>query len=169
MDERSQGERGDETVPVVGFVVGARLFAFPVRHVQEIVPVVELTSLPRTPDQVLGVTTLRGTVIPIIDLRRLLEIEGSATVCDTVSAGVVEDESKIIVVLVGDRLIGCQVDAVTRVERLTGEQLLDAPETVTSAAPSVLGFAAVDDGTWVLLDPERLLTIDLLTLEPASA
>ena len=62
-------EELDEFLQLVGFIVGEEEFAVPILNIQEIIKPIEYTRVPATPNYVLGVFNLRGSVIPLIDLR----------------------------------------------------------------------------------------------------
>jgi chemotaxis signal transduction protein len=57
---------------LVSFQIGREEFAFPMEHVREILRVQTPKEVPGAPDHLLGVLTVRGQILPIVDLRRLL-------------------------------------------------------------------------------------------------
>lgn len=59
----------NETVLYLTFKVGRELLAFEVSHVREVLDLCSITRVPRTPEYMKGVINLRGTVIPVLDLR----------------------------------------------------------------------------------------------------
>lgn len=85
----SEKER-EEIVQLVGFIVGDEEYAIPILNIQEIIKPIEYTRVPSVPEYVLGVFNLRGSVIPLIDLRKKFSRNGSvaerfnATVLKTV-------------------------------------------------------------------------------------
>ena len=68
-DQIDPEENMDDIVQLVGFVIGEEEFSVPILSIQEIIKPIDWTRVPRTPEYVLGVFNLRGTVIPLIDLR----------------------------------------------------------------------------------------------------
>jgi chemotaxis signal transduction protein len=64
--------RGGEVHQLVSFQVGGEEFAFPMEHVREILRVQTPKEVPGAPEHLLGVLTVRGRILPIVDLRRLL-------------------------------------------------------------------------------------------------
>lgn len=58
----------NEACQQLTFVVSGEEFGIDIRHVREIVPYAALTRLPGAPEPVRGVTNLRGTVVPVVDL-----------------------------------------------------------------------------------------------------
>jgi purine-binding chemotaxis protein CheW len=95
-----------------------------------------------------GVSNLRGTIIPIINLRVLFGLEGRD----------VDAETRTIVVNVGQRTMGCNVDAVSRVMRVAADQIQAAPDTIMASGRRYIdGFARVADDLFILLDVDQLL------------
>lgn len=132
----------------VGFRLADQMYAFRIEGIQEIVIPDNVTRMPQVPDYVEGVSNLRGTIIPIIDLRRLFDLEGKPK----------DDETRTIVVNVGTRTIGCTVDAVTQVIKITPDMIQPAPDIVKSdGAAYISGFAKLDSGLVILLDINELL------------
>jgi chemotaxis signal transduction protein len=64
--------KGGEVRQLVSFQIGREEFAFPMEHVREILRVQTPKEVPGAPDHLLGVLTVRGQILPIVDLRRLL-------------------------------------------------------------------------------------------------
>ena len=64
--------RGGEVHQLVSFQIGGEEFAFPMEHVREILRVQTPKEVPGAPEHLLGVLTVRGKILPIVDLRRLL-------------------------------------------------------------------------------------------------
>ncbi|MEM8678955.1 MAG: chemotaxis protein CheW [Planctomycetota bacterium] len=132
----------------VGFQLGGQEYAFPIEQIREIVIIDNVTQVPQVPDFVEGVTNLRGAIIPIINLRRLLDLPPKAA----------DAETRTIVVNVRDRTMGCTVDMVSQVIRILDSEIQDAPATITAdGADYISGFAKQDERLLVLLDIERLL------------
>src|SRR5512139_2066840 len=63
-------------VEIVEFTLGAERYAFPASAVREVFNLTEITPLPSVPAFVMGVTNLRGRILSVIDVRRLLELGG---------------------------------------------------------------------------------------------
>lgn len=137
----------------VGFLLNDQEYAFRIEQIQEIVIPDRVTRVPQVPDYVEGVCNLRGTIIPIIRLRRLLNLPDRDH----------DQETRTIVVNVGPRTMGCTVDSVTQVIRYSPEQLQPAPELVRSqAANSIAGFLKMESRVIVLLEIMELLAPEKL-------
>ena len=106
MHAETSGPSGQGTVPdsleLISFEIGGQELCIDIRVVREIRGWTAATHMPQTPDYVLGVINLRGTVMPVIDLRCRLGL------------GVTEVSSRHVIVVVQheDRLAGLLVDAV---------------------------------------------------------
>ncbi len=132
----------------VGFRLADQEYAFRIEQIQEIVIPDRVTRMPQVPEYVEGVTNLRGAIVPVINLRRLFDLE----------ARVKDDETRMIVANVGSRIIGCTVDAVTQVIRVTPENIQPAPELVKADGANYLaGFARLESRLVILLEIEELL------------
>ncbi|MBT4511411.1 MAG: purine-binding chemotaxis protein CheW [Chloroflexi bacterium] len=111
----------------------------------------EVTRVPRTPEFVQGVINLRGRVIPVVHLRRLFNLpEGDVT-----------KETRIVVVDIGGQPIGIQVDEVTEVLTIATDSIDPASAVITSAdSDYLLGIAKLDDKLVILLDLEKVLSVN---------
>ena len=76
-NKEGQG-KGGEVWQLVSFQIGREEFAFPMEHVREILRVQTPKEVPGAPEHLLGVLTVRGQILPIVDLRRLLRQTSSA-------------------------------------------------------------------------------------------
>jgi len=132
----------------VGFRLADQDYAFRIEQIQEIVIPDRITQLPQVPDYIEGVSNLRGTIIPVVSLRRLLNLP----------AAPVDSETRTIVVNVHPRIIGCTVDSVTQVLRIAPAEILPAPDMLTNDGGSFIdGFAKLDARLVTLLNVPQLL------------
>ena len=132
----------------VGFQLAEQDYAFRIEQIQEIVILDKVTKTPQVPEYVEGVSNLRGSIIPIINLRRLFGMEPKP----------VDAQTRTIVVNVGQRTMGCTVDLVSQVMRIPEDTIQPAPETVTAnGAGYIAGFARHNERLLILLDINELL------------
>ncbi len=137
----------------VGFTLADQEYAFRIAEIQEIVILDRITRVPQVPEYVDGVSNLRGKIIPIINLRRLLGLPPKPA----------DRETRTIVVNVGGRTMGCTVDMVSRVMRIPTESIQPAPETIAAdEGHYIAGFAKLDGRLMILLDIDRLLAVQQL-------
>ncbi|MHC5113958.1 MAG: chemotaxis protein CheW [Planctomycetota bacterium] len=136
------------TSQFVGFQLGDQAYAFRIEQIQEIVILDKVTRTPQVPHYCEGVSNLRGSIMPIINLRRLFGMEPRPA----------DSETRTIVVNVGERTMGCTVDMVSQVVRIQESDIQPAPETVTAdGAGYIAGFARLDGDLVIILDINRLL------------
>ena len=132
----------------VGFRLADQQYIFRIERIQEIVIPASIARVPEVPPYVDGVSNLRGTIIPIINLRTLFKLPRKEN----------DAETRTIVVNVGSRTMGCTVDAVSRVMRVPLDQIQPAPDSVsTTGRRFIEGFARVDNNLFILLDVDQLL------------
>jgi len=120
--------------------------------IKEIIGMMPITPVPRTPECVKGVINLRGKVIPVIDLRLKF---GMAEIGYT-------DRTCIIVVEVegdsGTLLVGILVDSVSEVLNIKGDHIEDTPTFGTGLSTDYIsGMAKTEGGVKILLDIDRVL------------
>ncbi len=124
----------DHSTPLVNeiglacFEVGGRSYALDVILVREIVRTQEVTPLPNAPDLIEGVVELRGGLVPVLDLSRVLGGERSE----------VTSRSRIVVVDCDGLLLGLCVDAATDVLSIDPAVLEDVPDLATQAGYNVV-------------------------------
>lgn len=146
--DRNSAGPAKSSLQFVGFRLDEQEYAFRIEQIQEILIPDRVTRMPQVADFVEGVSNLRGAVIPIINLRRLFAMEPKPR----------DAETRTIVANVGDKIIGCTVDAVTQVIRITPDQILPAPDIVRSGdAAYVSGFVKLEVRLIVLLEINELL------------
>jgi purine-binding chemotaxis protein CheW len=120
--EETQEEMLEEEEQFVIFKLENQEYAVPIENVQEIVRVPEeLTRVPKTPDFVEGVINLRGSVLPVIDLRKRFDLPEKQR----------DDHQRILVFVFDNVSIGFIVDSVSEV--------LKIPKSVIQKSPEILG------------------------------
>lgn len=141
------------------FRVGDEEYGLEILKVREIIGLMDITKVPRSPAYIRGVINLRGRIIPVMDLRRKFEME---TIEDT-------DETCIIVVdaeLLGERaLMGILVDRVSEVLDIQAEQIEHAPALFGGGVDSsyIRGMAKLENDVAILLSTERILSVSELS------
>ena len=135
------------------FQIGKEIYGLEILKVQEIIGMMNVTRIPRTPEFVRGVINLRGKVITVIDLRRKFEME------------VKEDTEKtcIVVVQVGHKThqvtLGTIVDEVSEVLNINQNQIEPPPAFGENVdVDFILGMGKVGQKVIMLLDINKVLT-----------
>ncbi len=135
------------------FTLADEEYGIGILKVKEIIGMMPITSVPRTPDFVKGVINLRGKVIPVIDLRLKFGMP-SIDYTDRTCIIVVEIDSDDMTIQ-----IGIVVDAVSEVLNIKEEEIENAPSFGTSLNTDyILGMAKIDKGVKILLDIDRVLS-----------
>lgn len=133
---------------ILTFTLGAEEYGIDILKVQEIRGYETTTHIANAPAFIKGVINLRGTIVPIVDLRIRFAV-GEATY----------DQFTVVIVLnVNHRVVGIVVDGVSDVLTLVPEQIKPAPQ-FTSAIDTgyISGLGTVDKRMIILLDIEGLL------------
>lgn len=146
----------ESTEHLATFFLSSEEYGLPVRLVQEIIRVTEITQVPRAPDFIKGVINLRGRIIPVVDLRRKLKL------------GEVEigRQSRIVVVKVDDRLIGLLVDGASQVLRVPVSSIEAAPEEVIEIEEQFIrGVAKLEKRLIILIDLSQVLARELRAVD----
>lgn len=135
----------------LAFSLGSEDYALDISMIREILKPREITAIPRVPDFLLGIISLRGNIIPIIDLKRRLGL-GVATV---------DENSRIIVCQEGDLLAGLLIDRITQVTSIP-EEGIEPPPAIFSGQDRALldGVGRVQGKVLILLNIANVLTID---------
>ena len=149
-------EETEELVELLTFSLSREEFAFGVPEVEEIMRIHTITRIPTMPDYVLGLTSLRGKIIPVIDLKTRLNLRETAAPAGS-PAG--EQESwindgavKKILIIAGPKgLIGAAIDRVIGVVRLPVSELLDPPGHLSEEELRYIKGIAVCDKRFVSL------------------
>lgn len=130
------------------FRLGGEEYAIEILKVREIRGWETPTAIANTPDFIKGVINLRGTIVPIVDLR--LKFKGEAKY----------DEFTVVIILsVAKRVLGIVVDAVSDVTTLLPAQIRPAPEFGGSLDTRfITGLGTVGERMLILTDIERLMT-----------
>jgi purine-binding chemotaxis protein CheW len=134
------------------FTLAEEEYGIGILKIKEIIGMMPITSVPRTPDFVKGVINLRGQVIPVVDLRRrfgMNEIDYTERTCIIV----VEIKGET-----GTVMIGIVVDSVSEVLNIKGEDIEATPTFGARLNTDyILGMAKVGGGVKILLDIDRVL------------
>lgn len=130
------------------FALNDQEFGIEILRVQEIKNFTRVTPIPNMPECIKGVMNLRGTVVPIVDLRRKFNMPFAEYNQFTV----------IIVVNVGARIMGLVVDAVSDVLNVGDESIEGAPDLGSIDTSFIKGLAKSSDRLVTLLDIEQLLS-----------
>ena len=145
------------------FFLASEEYGVEILKVHEIIGMLPITRVPRTPSFVRGVINLRGKVIPIIDLRERFGMAHDGA----------EEQCIIVVQVKGEQgstmMMGIVVDGVSEVLNLTGSDVEDTPDFGNGVETrGLLGMAKIKGKVKILLDIDHVLTShDLTSLQAA--
>ncbi|CAM4028828.1 chemotaxis protein CheW [Shigella dysenteriae] len=142
------------------FTLGDEEYGIDILKEQEICGYDQVTRIANTPAFIKGVTNLRGVIVLIVDLR----IKFSQVDVDY------NDNTVVIVLNLGQRVVGIVVDGVSDVLSLTAEQIRPAPEfAVTLSTEYLTGLGALGDRMLILVNIEKLLNSEEMALLDSAA
>lgn len=135
------------------FTLAGEDYGIGILTTKEIIGMIPITPVPRTPTFVKGVINLRGKVIPVLDLRLRFGVE-ARDYTDRTCIVVVEIEGSA-----GRIMMGVVVDSVSEVLNIKGEEIEDTPSFGSKMdAEYILGMAKIGKGVKILLDIDRVLS-----------
>ncbi len=145
------------------FTLGDEIFALNIATVREVLEMTTITRIPRTPPFMRGVINLRGHAVPVVDMRLKF---GMRRVEDTVNTCIIIVE----VDLEGEAVImGAVADSVREVFEMKPDQIDPAPRMGTSINTEfIMGMGKQDDGFIMILDINRVFSVEELNLMQAS-
>jgi len=155
--EVSVGGNDAQLNKYVTFRSGNEYFGLKIEYVNEIIVIQEITQIPESEDYVKGLINLRGKIIPVIDVRIRFKQEPKEY----------NDRTCIVVVTVKDMVVGLIVEQIAEVVEITEDNILDTPTLGHEDKMQnqyVYGVGKVGESVKLLLDPEKLLKDDDLTL-----
>jgi len=136
-------------------------YGLEILKVREIIGLMDITSVPKTPDYVRGIINLRGSVIPVLDLKKKFAMGATEETEETcvIVVEVTLDDKKV--------MMGTIVDAVSEVLEIKENEIENAPAFGTNVNTQfILGIGKVKDEVKILLDIDEVLTAsDVAMLE----
>jgi len=139
----------------LSFKMAEELFAINVSKVINILEMRHITKVPKTPDYMKGVINLRGTVLPVVDLRIKFGLpEAENTVDTSIIVLNIEKEGETI-------MLGTLVDAVREVLELKDDEIADSPSIGTKYNSGYIqGMYRMDEHFIMILDIDKIFSVD---------
>jgi len=139
----------EQIVKFVTFALGKEKYAVPVLRVKEIIARYDIAPLPKTPVFVEGIISLRGDIIPVVDLRKRFDLP----VRDRT------DETRLIVLEMDDFYVGIEVDAVFEVIKINAGQIEPPPALVAGLQSDYLeGVCEIDNRLITILNLDEIFS-----------
>ena len=133
----------------ITFGLDRERFGIPIEQVREIIASYSIVPLPKAPEFIEGIISLRGDIIPIVEMRRRFDMESRPG----------DEETRIIVIEMRDFSVGVQVDKVYEVLKLA-EDDIDAPPKLVAGlkADYLAGVAEVNEKLTIILNLEEIFS-----------
>lgn len=126
--------------------LGGELFAIDLRHVREVFELESVTPVPGMPSTLVGVANLRGTVMPLADLRPSLGIPATAAL------------PFVVVVRHGQQQVGILIDAVPEIRTIHPDDLLSATSRgLSESRPFLSGLVKIEERMSGMMEVQKLL------------
>jgi len=148
-------EEKEQLMQLVGFTIGKEQFGVDILMVQEIIRSTPITSVPNSPEFIEGVINLRGNIIPVIELRKRLNLYRKESAAK---------DSWILILDIGGRVTGFIVDSVTKVLKIMESSIEPPPDVVMAGLANryIKGVCDIGGSLLILLDFNRILMADEL-------
>jgi purine-binding chemotaxis protein CheW len=141
------------------FTLGPEEYAIDILKVQEIRSYEPVTTIANAPAFIKGVVNLRGTIVPIVDLRIKFGIGDVEYTPFTV----------VIILNISGRVVGIVVDSVSDVTMLQPEQIRAAPEFASTVDTKfIMGLGTLEERMLIVVDIERLMLSNEMALVDAT-
>ena len=148
-----------ETTQFLTFKLGDEVFALDITKVREVLDFTTVTKVPRTPEFMRGVINLRGSVVPVVDLRLkfgMTKTESSVNTCIIITEVTVDGDTTIL---------GALADSVQEVLDLEPGSIAPAPKIGTKLKTEFIkGMGKRDDRFIIILDIDKVFSSDELAL-----
>ena len=152
--ENIEAEKEEEIIEILTFSLLKEEFAFRISQLAEILRSQWITRVPNVPDYVLGITSLRGKIIPVIDLKLRLSLTSSPS--DVIRKG------KILIINGAKGPVGAAVDKVIGVVRVAKSDILPPPSHLSEKELKFIdGIAVVDKRFVSVINMEEAISLHL--------
>lgn len=133
---------------MVIFTLDGQRYGIPLRSVERVVRMVEITTIPTCPEFIQGVINVQGKILPVLDLRRRFELPERP----------VELSDQLIIISCGTRSFAVTADSACEVRECT-EQMMTAGSNIVPDLPYLAGVVKLPDGLILLQEPEMLFSL----------
>ncbi len=148
-----------ETTQYLTYKLGDEIFALDISKVREVLDYTPITKVPRTPEFMRGVINLRGSVVPVVDLRLKLgmtKTEKTVNTCIIITEVTVDNETSVL---------GALADSVQEVVDLEAGQIEPAPQIGTRLNTEFIkGMGKQNNRFIIILDVDRVFSSEELSL-----
>ncbi|MEN8189555.1 MAG: chemotaxis protein CheW [Thermodesulfobacteriota bacterium] len=151
-ERRTERAEKEQLMQLVGFTIGKEQFGVDILMVQEIIRAAPITSVPNSPDFVEGVINLRGNIIPVIELRKRLNLYRENE----------NDDTWILILDIEGKVTGFIVDSVSQVLKILESSIEPPPELVVAGLESqyIQGVCDTGEGLLIILNFNHILLVE---------
>lgn len=153
-----------QTTQYLTFKLAEEVFALDISKVREVLDFTTVTGVPRTPEFMRGVINLRGSVVPVVDLRLkfgMARTDNSVNTCVIITEVTVDGDTTVL---------GALADSVQEVLEMEPGSIAPAPRIGTKLNTAFIkGMGKRDDRFVIILDIDRVFSCDELALVQATA
>lgn len=145
-------EEARQMLQLVSFRIGHQEFGVDILMVQEIIRFTAITPIPNASEAILGMINLRGRILPVVDLKWVLRIDGVEDIAQNRKA-------RILIIELDGHVTGFVVDSVSEVMKVPVGEIEPAPNLVSSSAMSayISGVVKLSQRLIILLDFKRIV------------
>lgn len=155
-NQLAKAKKGEESdyesiTQLVGFMIGQEEYSVQILGIQEIIKPIDYTRVPGIPKHILGVFNLRGSVIPLIDLRQKFGLPALRKT----------DDTRYIVIKNDHNEAGFMIDSLTEALRFEKSSISPPPETLQGSDSKMIdGIGKKEHGIVTILNIDELLKRD---------
>lgn len=149
INRKAIGQKKTLGVQLLTFKLDDQEYALDIANVVQVVRMVALTRPPKAPDYVMGVFNLRGSVIPVIDIRKRCGLVPRPYDLDT----------QLLIARVDDHTLAITVDVVSEVLTLPAETI-ESPDRIGAGTEFLAAVAKVDHRLILILNPRMLMDLN---------
>ncbi|MDH4164459.1 MAG: chemotaxis protein CheW [Nitrospirota bacterium] len=151
-----------QTTQYLTYKLGDEVFALDIGKVREVLDFTEVTKVPNMPDFMLGVINLRGSVVPVVDLRTRFHMprsEQTVNTCIIITEVQVDDAVTVL---------GCLADSVQEVLDLEPHQIEPAPKIGTKLRTDFIrGMGKHNNRFIIILDIDKVFSVEEVSIAAA--
>jgi len=146
----AQNNDSSEEIQLVIFGLGSEEYAFDILTVQEIKRMTDITRVPHTPEYIKGVINLRGSVLPVLDLKARMNLLPTP----------ITEDTRIIIIKTEEVFVGILVDAVSEVVSMKCSEI-EPPQGSGSIVTEnyVKGIGKLGDRLLIILNPQSIIDV----------
>lgn len=143
--EHEMAADNQEKIQVLAFVIGSETYAVEIEYVTKVYMLKDLTPLPGVPDYIAGIINVRGSIVPVIDFKKLCNIESTGKIVE-----------KVIVLSADDSCFALMADEVMGLNDLRVNDIQHDLLTLTGSKAEYL--KGITNHQWGVLDPIKIST-----------